>query len=59
MRIVISQSFFEKEIEFFILIKEQNISNQSSVVIGSTVFLSISKLRYLVFYLKAYGCFDF
>ena len=41
------------------LIKEQNISNQSSLVIGPTGFLISSKLIYLVDCLKAYGRFDF
>ena len=51
--------FYIKKSIFFILIKKQNISNQSSLVIGHIGFLISSKLINLVDCLKAYGRFDF
>ena len=57
-RIIISRSFLKKLI-FSILIREQNISNQSSVVIDLVGFVSSCKLIYLFFYLEAYRRFDF
>ena len=39
--------------DLFIFFNEQNISNQSSLVIGLTGFLSSSKLMYLVFLLES------
>ena len=44
---------------FLLFIKEHNISNQSSGVIGPIGFLSSSKLMHLIYFLKADGCFDF
>ena len=59
IRIVISRLFYLNWSIFFILIKEQSISHQRSVLIGPMAFLSSSKLKHLVFYLEAYGRFDF
>ena len=41
------------------LIKEQNNSNQSSLVICPSGFLSSTKIKYLVFNSKSYIRFDF
>ena len=41
------------------LIKEQNNSNQSSLLIDPTDFINSLKLIYLAFYTKDYGSFDF
>ena len=59
IRIVISRFFQKKNSICFILIKKQNNSNQSSLVIGPIGVLNSSKLIYLVGFLKAYGLFDF
>ena len=40
------------------LTKEQNKSNQSSLLMGPNGFLNSSKIMYLVLYLKEYGHFD-
>ena len=48
-----------KRIDFLILFIEENISNQSSGVIGTIGFLSSSMLIHLVFYMRAYGFVDF
>ena len=59
VRVIISLSFLFKKLIFFMLIKEQNNSNQSSPLIDPIGFLSSSKLMLLVFSLKACGRFDF
>ena len=59
IRIVVSRFFMKKNSIYFILIKQQNISNQSSLVIGPIDFLISSKLVSLVDCLKGYGRFDF
>ena len=59
IRIVVSRFFIKKISIFFILIKQPNISNQRSLVIGPIGFLFSWKLIYLVDCLKAYGRFDF
>ena len=46
LRIVISRSFFKKNSSFSMLIKEQNNSYQSSLLIGPNGFLNSFKLMY-------------
>ena len=50
--------FFFKKIILFMLIKEQNSSNQSSFLIVPIGFLSGCILMYPFFYSNCYGCFD-
>ena len=59
IRIVISRSFFFKKMIFFILIKEHNMSKQTSGVIGPIGFLNNFEILQLVFDLKAYSRLDF
>ena len=59
IRIVVSRFFTKKNSIFFILIQQQDISNQRSLVIGPIGFLISSKKFYLVCCSKAYGRFDF
>ena len=58
-RIIIRNSSIYKKSIVSIIIKEQNISNQNSILIGLIRFLGSCKLMYPVFYLKPYGQFDF
>ena len=51
--------FLKKKLILFMLIKEQNSSNQSSLLIVPIGFLSGYKLMYPFIYSKSYGCFDF